>query len=120
MSHRGDAARLFKISKYISDIEIIVKRHGSPEDSLADMEGQYAIMLCIAQIGELLNKIRSPEWSNRLPVKYAVAFRNIVVHDYEGINMNLAIRTLKESIPALKIIILDLIKEYEITRPDNF
>jgi hypothetical protein len=44
MSLRGDAARLFKISKYISDIEIIVGRHGSPEASLADLEGQYAII----------------------------------------------------------------------------
>ena len=119
MSRRSDTARLLKISKYISDIEIIISRHSSAEASLADMEGQYALMLCIAQIGELLNKIVTPEWSNRLPVKYAVAFRNIVVHDYEGININFAIKTLKESIPALKTIILDLIKEYEITLPDK-
>jgi len=56
MSHKGDIIRLHSINKYIADIETIIGNHGFVEKALSNMEGQYALMLCIAQIGELLNK----------------------------------------------------------------
>ena len=115
MSHKGDIVRLYTINKFITDIENIIKNHGTIEKSVENIEGQYALMLCIAQIGELLNKITTPELKTSLPIKDAVAFRNVIVHNYEHLNIKFTIRTLKESIPELKVKIASLIKDYEKT-----
>lgn len=113
MSHKGDIVRLYTINKFINDIESIIKNHGTIEKAVKNIEGQYALMLCIAQIGELLNKITTPELKTNLPVKDAVAFRNVIVHNYEHLNIKFTIRTLQESIPKLKEKIESLIKDYE-------
>ena len=101
MFSKGDMAKLESILKYIGDIQSIIKRHGSIESSLVDLEGQYSIMMCFMQIGELLNKIESDSLKNTLPIKYAVAFRNIIVHNYDGVDFTLAENTIKNSLPKL-------------------
>ncbi len=53
MSLKSDTARLEQILVYIADIDKIVSRHKSIANTLNDIEGQYAIMLCLSQIGEL-------------------------------------------------------------------
>jgi uncharacterized protein with HEPN domain len=113
MSHKGDIVRLYTINKFINDIENIIKNHGTIEEAVENIEGQYALTLCIAQIGELLNKIATPELKASLPIKDAVAFRNVIVHNYEHLNIKFTIRTLKESIPELKVKIASLIKDSE-------
>jgi uncharacterized protein with HEPN domain len=118
MSHKGDIIRLHSINKYINDIDAIINNHGCVEKALNNMESQYALMLCIAQIGELLNKIKTPKMKSLLPIKDAVAFRNVIVHNYDHINIKFATRTLKESIPELKDKISSLIKEFESTIKD--
>ncbi len=62
MSHRADLARRERILNYIDDIAEIVKRHRTAEKTLKDKEGQYAVFLCLVQIGELLGKISTPEY----------------------------------------------------------
>ncbi len=113
MSYKGDIVRLYTIRKFITDIETIINNHETVIKAVENMEGQYALMLCIAQIGELLNKITTPELKADLPVKDAVAFRNVIVRNYEHINIKFTVRTLKESIPELKTKISSLIKDYE-------
>ena len=102
MSAKSNRARLEKILKYIEDIQNIVFRHGNLESALKDIEGQYAIMLCMIQIGEILNKIDNPVYAQKLPIKYAVAFRNILVHDYDSVHLQTVEKILEESLPDLK------------------
>lgn len=59
-------------------------------------------MHCLTQIGEIINKIESEDYRLSLPVKNAAALRNIIVHDYDGINLASLANTLAESIPELK------------------
>jgi len=112
MSKKSDAARLEAILDYIDDIERIILRHGSVQGALADMEGQYAILMCIQQIGETLNKIKSEEYRAVLPIKGAVDFRNVIVHNYDGINLSVAQLTIEQQIPELRKTIQNIMEHY--------
>ena len=59
MSHRGDIARLVKTIKYINTIEKIIARHKDSIDTLHDLEGQPALLMCLIQIGVFLASINS-------------------------------------------------------------
>ncbi|MBI4753160.1 DUF86 domain-containing protein [Candidatus Desantisbacteria bacterium] len=113
MSEKGDRARLEAILDYIDDIGKITLRHGSVQDALSDMEGQYAILMCIQQIGETLNKIKSEEYRSVLPIKGAVGFRNIIVHDYDGINLSVVELTIEQRIHELRGIIQGILGIYK-------
>ncbi len=110
MSNRSDIARLEMILKYIGDIQIIVARHGSVHDALVDMEGQYALMMCLSQIGENMKKIKNPVFVSQLPVAQVTGMRNRIFHDYEGIDYIIAENTISESLPELKDKIISLLK----------
>lgn len=110
MSHRADLARLERILNYIDDVMEIVKRHGTTEKTLKHKEGQYAVLLCLTQIGELLGKISTPEFVERLPIQLATGLRNMIVHNYEGVDMTIVGSTIRESLPELKRTIQALIR----------
>ena len=107
MSHKTDTARLESILMYIEDINEIIQKHSNVEATLADMEGQYAVMMCLVQIGETLGRIESPGLREKLPVKLASSLRNIIVHDYEGVDPKIVRQTISESLPKLKTQILE-------------
>jgi uncharacterized protein with HEPN domain len=109
LSDQSDRARLETIAKLIGDIERIVQRHGSVRQTLDDFEGQHAVLMCIAQIGELLGKIRAPEYVQALPVKQAAGMRNLIMHNYENVDSRIAEITLTASIPELKRLIAPLL-----------
>lgn len=71
MSKGSDAARLRQILEYISDIEKIIIRHKTIEIALDDLEGHHAVLMCLGQIGEKMNKLESSEFRAVLPVRYA-------------------------------------------------
>ena len=71
MSKNSDAARLRQILEYISDIEKIIIRHKTIEIALDDLEGHHAVLMCLGQIGEKMNKLESSEFRAVLPVRYA-------------------------------------------------
>jgi len=111
MSDRSDSAKLESILEFINHIEIIISRYSSIEEALLDIEGQYALLMCIQQIGEALNAIISENLRAKLPVKDAVGFRNIIVHNYDGINFAIVEMTLKLKIPELKATILSIMEK---------
>jgi uncharacterized protein with HEPN domain len=110
MSEISDKAKLEAILSYIDDIFIIVDNHKSIENALSDLEGQYALMMCIQQIGELTNKIQSDKYKSKLPVRDIVGFRNTIAHNYDGINFQIVERTISDNIPELKRIIETILK----------
>lgn len=75
------------------------------DSALNDFEGQYAILMCMQQIGDTLNKIENTEYIKILPIRQAYGFRNILAHDYGSVNMNIAKDTIEKSLPELKSII---------------
>jgi len=93
------------ILEMIGRIEIIVSRHNGVINSLKDIEGQMAILMAIAQIGETLKKI-----DDNILKKYdllddkegAYYTRNYIVHDYEGINLAYIENIIRVYIPKLK------------------
>ena len=111
MSDTSDKARLEAIIEYIDDIDRIVARHETIESALLDFEGEYALIMCIQQIGELVNKIESEKYTSFLPVKNIKGFHNIIAHQYDGINKQVAEMTIKKSIPELRNIIIELLEK---------
>ncbi len=102
MSDQNDMARLEFIQEMISDIEKIIERHGTIDETLDDFEGHHAVLMCLFQIGEALNKIKSVEVRENLPVALAYTMRNIIAHDYIGVNKRVINQTVTDDIPVLK------------------
>jgi len=111
MFKKTDAAKLELISKYISDIERIIERHGSAGQMLDDYEGEYAVMMCLTQIAETVNKITDADILEKIKSPGIISFRNRLIHNYEGRDKTIILSILENNIPELKNIISDLIKE---------
>ncbi len=111
MSLKSDTARLEQILVYIADIDKIVSRHKTIANTLNDIEGQYAIMLCLSQIGELLGRIEATDFLDKLPIKVATGLRNIINHDYDGIDLIIVENTLVHDIPELKNTVVLLLQD---------
>lgn len=102
MSDDSDFAKLNFISELISDIELILNRHAGSAKALADVEGKHALLMCLQQIGEALGKIKRPEWQVLLETHQANAMRNVIAHDYLGVDPKIVLNTLDLKIPQLK------------------
>ena len=111
MSFKSDTARLEQVLEYIDDITRIVFRHENIVRTLEDLEGQYAVRLCLSQIGELLGKIETRYFVEKLPVRVAAGLRNIINHDYDGINLTIVENTVTDDIPQLRNTILTLLQD---------
>ena len=110
MFKRSDLARLELILKDIRDIQIIVGKHGTIDNTLSDTEGGYAIMMCITQIGEAVNKIEDENILAELPASKITGLRNRIVHGYEDIDSKIISETIKTHIPDLKIVVESFLK----------
>ncbi len=113
MSRSGDIARMESILKYTVDIEKICAKHGSVTATMLDMEGRYAVLMCIYQIGELLGKLSTDEFTSRLPIREATGMRNILAHNYEGVETKIAVTTIEQDIPALRKVLHELLPNQE-------
>lgn len=111
MSNKSDRAKLELILKYIADIERIIERHGSIDKVISDYEGQYAVMMCLTQIAETIDKITSTEYISKIPSREIMGFRNRIVHDYESTDWIIISKILCDNIPELKTIIISLVGE---------
>ncbi|MCD6395945.1 MAG: DUF86 domain-containing protein [Spirochaetaceae bacterium] len=111
MSLKSDTARLEQILEYIEDITKIVFRHENIVRTLEDLEGQYAVMLCLSQIGELLGKIETTDFIEKLPIRVATGLRNIINHDYDGVDLIIVGNTVTHDIPELKNTIVTLLQD---------
>jgi len=94
------------ILERIEFIENIIKRHKFVTKALLDeVEARPAILMHLSQIGEEINKI-DKEILEKLELledaKGAYNVRNFIVHSYEGVNLALIERIIKEKFPILK------------------
>lgn len=110
MFEKGDVARLEFALMMIGDIEAVIDRHGGIEKALDDFEGIHAILMCLMQAGESLNKIKDDEIRQQLPLAGIYGLRNVIAHDYEGINLKQIQETLRTHLPQLKMKISRIIE----------
>ena len=109
MFNETTLAKLEFVLLMIGDIEEIVERHSGLDSCLDDVEGHHAIMMCLLQIGESLSKIKEKEAADKLPVGLAYKMRNVIAHDYLGVNLEMIKATINNDIPNLKIILNELL-----------
>jgi uncharacterized protein with HEPN domain len=102
LSEKSDRIKLEFILRMIENISVITARHGGPEPALQDIEGQNAILMCLLQIGETLNRMESPQLQAHLPVRQAYSVRNFIAHDYGSIDLATIREIITLNLPELK------------------
>ncbi len=105
MSDDAVKAKVEYIQKMLSNIDIVLQRHGGVQNALADeAEARAAIMLSLMQIGETLNKFEDEvleRYDLKVDAKGAYSVRNFIAHDYEGIDMELISEIIEDNLPEL-------------------
>ncbi len=110
----GDHVRLMHILDAISEIESYIGK----ADFSVFIDNSMMRFACIKQmeiIGEASNHISdetklrfsSVEWSQ------IVGMRNVFVHEYFGVDSNLVWEIIKNDIPDLKVIVMEIISTIE-------
>lgn len=105
MSNVSDISRLEFILEMIEDIEYTIEENTSLPKALENRIGKHALLMCLMQIGESLNKIQDESLKKELPIKGAYDVRNFIAHDYQGVDLDLLENILRHLIPELKMTI---------------
>jgi len=100
--------KLSFILEKIEDIESFKVRYKSIEDLLNDVMGYDATLMSLLQIGETLNRLRDEPFAQKLPIKGTYDVRNFIAHDYEGVNKMIIEDIIRNELPKLKQIILNI------------
>ena len=107
MRDRGRVNRIImrKIIEYCEQIESLIDRFGATfEQFKSDKAFQLSCSMCVVQIGELTKRLSDDfraEHSD-IPWHAIKAMRNVLVHDYEDVNLESAWNDLTRSVPELK------------------
>jgi uncharacterized protein with HEPN domain len=101
MSEKTDVARLRFVLSKIEDLRGYQARFADLDALFQDHMAYDAVLMCLLQIGETLRKVASPVWRGRLPVQGAYVVRNIITHEYEGVDQAIIARILVDEIPSL-------------------
>lgn len=108
----NDSKKLHFILEKLKDIETFKKRFNSLDELLNDKMGFDAILMCLLQIGESLNKINQSYASlDKNDMKGAYDVRNFIAHDYEGVNKSIVESIIREHTIKLKLTIESILKE---------
>ena len=100
--------KLSFILEKIEDIESFKTRYKSIGDLLNDVMGYDATLMSLLQIGETLNRLRDESFAQKLPIKGTYDVRNFIAHDYEGVNKMIIEDIIRNELPKLKQIILNI------------
>jgi uncharacterized protein with HEPN domain len=106
-------------SAYLNDIYDLIKKGMSFinemtfEEFKADEKTQYALIRVIEIIGEAGKKIPGEikMRSNDIPRREISGMRDLLIHDYFGVNINVVWETVKNDFPKLKDKIQKLIQD---------
>ncbi len=99
-----DLSKVEFILEKIEDAESFVSRYDSIYAALDDKMGFDALLMCLVQIGETLNKLENQYDSiDQDDIKGAYSVRNFIAHDYEGVNKAIIEDILRVHLPKLKI-----------------
>lgn len=101
-----DRQRLTRILEYCEDINAAISRFKADfEVFQQDLAYQHSVAFCILQIGELVGSL-SDEYRRAtmesIPWNQIKGMRNIVVHDYGDIDLEVVWDTAINGVPTLK------------------
>ncbi len=109
-----DKQRLEVILKKIIMIEEIVESFGFVSKALEDERlAKPAIMMHLTTIAEQFSKLKDRSIIERFDendIKGAIATRNFIAHDYDGVNLGFIEVVIRERLPAVKYVIEDVLK----------
>jgi uncharacterized protein with HEPN domain len=116
MSNTLPKDRLNIILEKIVFIENIVNQFGSITKALSDnMIGKPSILMHLIAIAEQFNKLKEGNEFEILSkfdkrdLKGSYDIRNFIAHDYEGVNLMIVELVIREKIPKIKNIIIDIL-----------
>ena len=115
-----DDKYVLQMLKYISRLNKYCENKTLDEFLYDDMCSDACILM-IAEIGEKESSL-SDNFKNGhgdIPWSKITAMRNIMVHNYEGVNLNIVWDTIKENIPALEEALSNIIIEKYFDKFDN-
>lgn len=107
-----DKIILEKILKYIEELEEFINGY-TKEQFMKDKKTINASVFNLSQIGELANKVSNElieEYSN-IEWRGLRGLRNRIVHDYDGINLNMIWEFLQFELDDLRIEINKILEE---------
>ena len=117
-SSKYDIENLQYIIKYCEDIDYLIQLHGTDETDFQEISLQYGCVFALSQIGEYAKRISS-ELKDSYPQiewKSIAGLRDVIVHNYEDINVRRVRSTVLNRIPQLesecKSILADLRSKY--------
>lgn len=99
---------LARMYEYVRDaIKICADESNNYDKILKDKKNQLALTMCLAQIGELANKIKEKdiETYNKYKFEEPKGMRDRIVHGYGKLDFNIVKETLANDIPKLKSLI---------------
>lgn len=105
MSNASLSAKIEFMLEMCDNIDKIVHRHGGVVKALKDYEGEMAILMGIAQIGETLKKIDDcivEKYNLKMEKEGAYYTRNYIVHDYEGVDIAFIETIVRTHLPLLQ------------------
>jgi len=110
----GDIARLAHILEAISEIENYIKGRNY-NDFLNDSMLRFACIKQLEIIGEAANHISEETRKNFSTVVWVqiIGMRNLFIHEYFGIDLNIAWEIIEYDIPALKSKIVKIIDHFQ-------
>ena len=93
-----------RADEYVSDLTY--------EEFYENNMAQDAVIRQISIIGEALNKVDKEFHKEypQLPSRDAISMRNVLVHDYDAIDLNRVWATVKDDLPKLKEMIVKILK----------
>lgn len=106
----GDEKYLEKMLELVRKIERYVARH-SYEDFVDDEMLVEACVFNLAQLGEMSHKISDEyvELHPELAWNELYGLRNRLVHDYQGVNLNLVWEIIMDDLPGLEAQLEELV-----------
>ena len=110
----SDRIVLQKMIAYCVDISDMRAQFGDSLDAFSRQKPyQYAVGMCIVQIGELVTRLsdEAREASPDIPWRLIRGMRNVYAHDYEQTKLSTIWQTVIEDIPRLKIQLESLLSE---------
>lgn len=111
-----DRYAIKKMIRYCDEITAILHRIDHQYDVFVnDSVYQYALTMCLLQIGELVNHCSDQLITAHPEVawKHARAMRNMYAHDYDSAKPSIVWQTLNDDIPELKDKLVHILAEME-------
>ncbi|MDR1358640.1 MAG: DUF86 domain-containing protein [Coriobacteriales bacterium] len=100
------------IGRIIIEIDFVLdaSRHMTESGFAGNTYAQHALTMAILNIGELTGHVSADYRAKHaeIPWHQMIGFRNAAAHSYDGLDMQIVWKTVREDLPELKTMLLSL------------